>query len=145
MESEPKPVILDLRIDWSEMDLFGHVNNVSFFKYVQAARVNYWREIGLYTHHLETKEGPMLASCKCDFRKALHFPGEIRIETIMEFLGKSSFGLYHRIFDSGGECCAEARDVIVTYDYEKMGKTPFPAFLKEAAEKVQGGPIARKS
>lgn len=32
---------LELRIDWSEMDLFGHVNNVAFFKYVQASRVNY--------------------------------------------------------------------------------------------------------
>ena len=36
------PVRLHLRIDWSEMDVFGHVNNVMFMKYVQAARVHYW-------------------------------------------------------------------------------------------------------
>ena len=61
------PVKLELRIDWSELDYFGHVNNVSFFKYIQAARVNYWDQIGLTKSHLETHIGPMLASCKCDF------------------------------------------------------------------------------
>jgi len=36
------PSKLPIRIDWSEMDLFGHVNNVMYFKYIQASRVNYW-------------------------------------------------------------------------------------------------------
>ncbi len=27
------PIILTLRIDWSEMDLFGHINNVMYAKY----------------------------------------------------------------------------------------------------------------
>ncbi len=40
-------VKLDLRIDWSEIDLFGHVNNLAILKYVQAARVNYLELIDL--------------------------------------------------------------------------------------------------
>ena len=28
---------ITLRIDWSELDLFGHVNNVAFHKYAQTA------------------------------------------------------------------------------------------------------------
>ncbi|MCE3258723.1 MAG: hypothetical protein K0S12_364, partial [Bacteroidetes bacterium] len=32
---------IKIQLDWSEMDLFGHVNNVAYFKYIQAARVNY--------------------------------------------------------------------------------------------------------
>lgn len=32
---------LNLRIDWSELDLFGHVNNVMYAKYMQASRVHF--------------------------------------------------------------------------------------------------------
>jgi acyl-CoA thioester hydrolase len=35
MEEIQFPVKLQLRLDWSELDYFGHVNNVSFFKYIR--------------------------------------------------------------------------------------------------------------
>ena len=41
------PLRLSLRIDWSELDAYGHVNNVMIMKYMQAARVHYWEELGL--------------------------------------------------------------------------------------------------
>jgi hypothetical protein len=31
---EPFSLKLELRIDWSEIDLFGHVNNLSIQKYI---------------------------------------------------------------------------------------------------------------
>ena len=36
---------LDLRIDWSEIDSFGHINNIAIMKYIQAARVNYLESV----------------------------------------------------------------------------------------------------
>lgn len=32
---------IKLRIDWSDLDGYGHVNNVSIIKYLQSARVNF--------------------------------------------------------------------------------------------------------
>ncbi len=40
-------VKFEIRIDWSEIDLFGHINNLAIMKYVQAARVNYLELVGL--------------------------------------------------------------------------------------------------
>lgn len=54
------PVKLELRIDWSELDLFGHVNNVAFLKYVQASRINYWETIGVTKLFDEKKMAPCL-------------------------------------------------------------------------------------
>src|SRR6476620_8340730 len=85
MAEKTFPVKLPLRIDWSELDYFGHVNNVSFFKYIQSARVNYWDTIGLSQSHLETNIGPILASCKCDFKQPLHFPGQVTIFSRVDF------------------------------------------------------------
>ena len=41
---------ISLRIDWSELDVFGHINNVMFNKYAQTARLNYVDTIGLWNY-----------------------------------------------------------------------------------------------
>lgn len=135
---EKYPVELELRIDWSELDLFGHVNNVAFLKYVQAARVNYWERIGLYRDFLQTKIGPMLAGTTCRFKKPLFYPGTIIIKSRMDFIKNTSFSIHHLILDSAGEVAAEAEDVMVMYDFNKNEKVTFPSYLREMAEKLEG-------
>ncbi len=124
------PVSLDLRIDWSELDYFGHVNNVSFFKYIQASRVNYWDAIGLTERHLKTNIGPLLASAKCDFKKPLYYPGNVTIFARMAFVKNTSFSFHHLIVNAENEVVAEAEDVMVMYDFNADQKTPFSAELK---------------
>ena len=34
---------MKLRIDWSEVDSFGHVNNLAILRYAQTARIHYMR------------------------------------------------------------------------------------------------------
>jgi len=128
---------LELRIDWSELDYFGHVNNVSFFKYIQAARVNYWEIIGLSQSHSESNIGPMLASCKCDFKQPLFYPGQITVLTRVEFIKNTSFSFHHIILNSKGETAAEAQDVMVMFDFNKNEKTAFPEALKVKIEKLE--------
>jgi acyl-CoA thioester hydrolase len=128
---------LKLRIDWSELDLFGHVNNVTFLKYAQAARVNYWEHIGLCQHFLACKEGPMLASVTCHFRKPLHYPGEVIILTRVKEMGNTSFSMQHRICDSNGVVAAEVDDVIVMFDFNKNKKMRFPDFFRTRVEALE--------
>src|SRR4051812_11214842 len=90
---------LILRIDWSEMDLFGHVNNVSFFKYIQAARVNYWEKIGLTQHHNSNNKGPMLASAACRFKQPLFYPGSVMIRSRLGFIKTTSFSIEHLLLN----------------------------------------------
>jgi acyl-CoA thioester hydrolase len=135
---EDFPVTLKLRIDWSELDLFGHVNNIMFMKYVQAARVNYWEKIGLYKDFLETKKGPMLASVNCQFRRPLFYPGEVTIRTRMEFIKNTSFGFHHELANEQGEVVAEAHDVMVAFDFNLNEKMSFPEELRKVVEELEG-------
>lgn len=128
---------LTLRIDWSELDLFGHVNNVQFFKYLQASRIACWEELGVPLLYEQQKTGPLLASCQCRFLHPLHYPGTIRVYCDVLFLKNSSFGLRHRIFNDAGVLCAEGEDVIVLWNYEKGEKALLPDALRKAAEKRQ--------
>ena len=123
-------IILELRIDWSEIDLFGHVNNLAIFKYIQAARVNYMEMIGLMQLQAEIKMGPILASATCQFRKPLFYPGKVIVSSNVDTIKTSSFHLHHEIKNDDGEIVAEAHDIIVMYDFEKKHKLNIPEEIK---------------
>lgn len=135
---EDFPVSLEHRIDWSELDLFGHVNNVEFFKYLQSGRVNYWMKMGLFVDHEKTGTGPLLATAKCDFRLPLFFPGSIQICTRLAFMRNKSFGFHHYIFDPKGKVSAVGEDVVVMFDFRKNESIPIPENYRQAAEKIEG-------
>lgn len=137
MKEHNYPVKLQLRIDWSELDYFGHVNNVSFYKYIQAARVNYWQEIGLFQSHKESNIGPMLASCKCDFKQPLFFPGQVNIRSSVSFIGNTSFGISHQLLNEKLEIVALAEDVMVMFDFNTNEKVAIPNELKEIIKKME--------
>ncbi len=125
---------LSLRIDWSEMDLFGHVNNVSFFKYIQASRVNFWEQTGITKLHKEQNIGPMLASTNMQFKKPLFYPGKVTIKCKVGFVKTTSFSFQHVILNNKGEIAAEAEDVMVLFDFNKNEKTVLPKSILEAFE-----------
>lgn len=129
------PVKLHLRLDWSEMDLFGHINNVHYFKFIQASRVNYWEHVGFMNRYFKEKIGPILVSTGCQFSKPLFYPDNITIEVRMEFMKTTSIGLHHRILNGRGELSAEAHDVIVLYNFDKNEKVVIPEELRKAIEK----------
>jgi len=132
------PAKLNLRIDWSELDLFGHVNNVMFFKYIQASRVNYWETVGIYEQYRHSNIGPILASTNCNFLKPLFYPGNIIIEARIEFIKNTSFGIHHQIKNHLNEIAAEAHDVIVVYDFNKNEKVIFPPELRMKVQEFEG-------
>ncbi len=124
-------VSLSLRIDWSEMDLFGHVNNVMFVKYVQASRVNYWEQVGLTDSFEKDKIGPILASTACQFKKPLYYPGNITIKAKIDHMGTTSFSISHIILNDKQEICATAQDVVVMFNFNTHEKLEIPGWVRE--------------
>lgn len=138
MSNNNFPLTLELRIDWGDMDLFGHVNNVAIFKYIQASRVNYWQKIGLSSLYEKSNQGPILASCSCNFKLPLFFPGQVVVEASVVYIKNSSFSIAHRILNGKGELAAEATDVIVMYDFNLNQKMTFPATFHKIIEEIEG-------
>ena len=128
---------LELRIDWSEIDLFGHVNNLAILKYVQAARVNYLELVGLMQMQSATKVGPILASTTCQFRKPLFYPGQVLVYSKVDSIKNTSFVIQHEILNDQNEMVAEAQDVIVLYDFEKNSKRVLPDEIKSRITELQ--------
>jgi len=125
---------LSLRIDWADLDLFGHVNNVMFFKYIQAARVNYCELIGLTSISDPSKLSFMVASSQCQFKKTLLYPGKINVFTKVDWIKNTSFQLVYQLMDSTDNLVAEAADVLVVYDHFKKTKVLISSELKKKIE-----------
>ena len=115
--------IFTSRIDWSDLDLLGHVNNIAFSRFFQAARVEYCGHIGMNVYQ-GMKTGPILAASRVQFTAQLFFPGNVRILTRLKKAGGTSIVLEHALFDDKGTLCAFAEDVVVRYDFTAKTKIP---------------------
>jgi len=122
---------LHLRIDWSDLDIYEHVNNVAYFKYIQAARINFWEHIGLYKLYSENGFGFIVATTACDFKKPLQYPGYVDINTCVEEIKNTSFVLKHILYDHDKNIVAEGKDVLVIYDYTNNTKLSIDEGLRE--------------
>mgnify|MGYP002776293178 FL=1 len=130
-------VKLELRIDWSEIDLFGHVNNLAIMKYVQAARVNYLELVDLMQLQTEMKIGPILASTNCQFRKPLFYPGQVTVYSKVDSIKNTSFRIQHIVNNDKHEISAEAHDIIVFYDFNKNTKLAIPETIRRKIEALE--------
>jgi len=119
------------RIDWSDLDLLGHVNNIAFSRFFQAARVEFCAHVGLEVYP-GMKAGPILAASRVQFAAQLFFPGGVRILTRCKKAGNTSIVLEHALLDDGGTLCAFSEDVVVRFDFAAKTKIP----LGEIREKI---------
>lgn len=137
MQAQPLKIRHKLRIDWSDLDMFGHVNNISILRFVQSARVNYWELAGIAEMFAIEGKGPMLLSTGCQFKRPLFYPGSVVVFSGIEFIKNTSFGIEHKLFDAEGNLVAEARDIMVMYDFRKSEKIPFPDLLRMKVEQLE--------
>jgi acyl-CoA thioester hydrolase len=137
MEMNDSSVKLELRIDWSEIDLFGHVNNLAIMKYIQAARVNYLELVDLMQLQTEKKIGPILASTNCQFRRPLFYPGQVTVYSKVDSIKNTSFRIQHIVYNDKHEVSAEANDIIVFYDFNKNTKEAIPEAIRRKIEALE--------
>jgi acyl-CoA thioester hydrolase len=114
------PFVRHERVRFRDCDSMGHANNAVFSTYLEEAR------IGL----LGGLEEFILARVEIDFRSQLRAGEEIEIGTRCARVGRTSFELEHRIA-ADGRVVADARSVLVSYDYERESPVPVSEQLRE--------------
>lgn len=125
---------LELRIDWGEIDVFGHINNLAILKYVQAGRVNFLDAVGLMQSQAEKKIGPILAAMNCQFRRPLFYPGQVTVYSRGAEIKNTSFRIQHTVYNDRGQVAAEVQDILVLFDFRKGKKLAIPGDLRDKIE-----------
>ena len=112
---------MDVR--FADMDSMGHVNNAVYLTYFEAARMAYWMHV---TGRSDLKEMDMiLARAEVDFRSPLVAPESIEVGVGCSSIGRTSFVLEQDMHErKTGRLVAEARKVLVHYDYKALRSVP---------------------
>lgn len=117
-------------IRWGDMDAFGHVNNVHFFRYLEGARVAYSSEIAGSFLRAEG-ESIILADQRCTFLKQLNWPGELIVHTRTSRVGRTSIHLAQIICRTDKpEIIAVGAGVMVWFDFDAQKPVPVPEALR---------------
>ena len=133
------PVVVESPVAWGEMDAFGHVNNVVYFRYFENARLAYFRAIGYMERMEQTGLGPILASAQCRFRLPLAYPDTVSIGVRVRQLQSDRFLMEYRVVSHRhAAVAAEGDGLIVSYDYRAAAKVPVPDSVRRAIEELEG-------
>ncbi|MBN8193175.1 acyl-CoA thioesterase [Bacillus sp. NTK074B] len=112
-----------------ETDALGHINNTTYFVYLEEARIKFFQTIGF---DMDVKDWRfILASTKCDFVSQGYFNQELEITTYISRIGSKSFQLEHDILCANThQLIARGNAVIVYFDFQEQRSKAITELLK---------------
>ncbi|MDX1722308.1 MAG: thioesterase family protein [Pseudomonas sp.] len=122
---------------WHDNDIYGHVNNVTYYSYFDSAVNAYLIEVGGLDIHNGEVVG-FVVSSSCDYFASIAFPERIEIGLRVAKLGNSSVQYELAVFKQGEEqACAAGRFVHVFVDRASNRPLPIPERLRTALAVLQ--------
>ncbi|MER7920377.1 MULTISPECIES: thioesterase family protein [unclassified Streptomyces] len=120
---------------WSDMDAYGHVNNVVFIRYLEEARINF-----LFRPDKEFQQGSVVARHEIDYKRQLvHRHHPVDIELWVAEIRAASFTIAYEVKDAD-VVYVRASTVVVPFDFEAQRPrritAPEREFLQEYLEQA---------
>jgi len=130
------PISLQLPVQWGDMDAFQHVNNASYLRWFESARIKYFEAVGILDRMPAV--GPILARQTIDYRLPLTYPDMLQASATVIRLGNTSLTMGLRVSsEKHGKVAAEGEAVIVMLDYGSGQKVPLGDALRGRIEKLE--------
>jgi acyl-CoA thioester hydrolase len=114
------PYIHRDRVRFRDCDAMGHVNNAVFSTYLEESRIGVLGGLNDF----------ILARVEIDFRSELRMAEEVEVRSRCSRIGTKSFDLEH-VITAGDRIVAEAKSVLVSYDYDRGESVPVPDGLRQ--------------
>lgn len=121
---------------WHDNDLYGHVNNVTYYSYFDSVANHYLIHVGgLDIHHGQVIG--LVVNSGCSYHAPLEFPDELEGGLRINRLGNSSVEYGIAIFRKGEDAAAaEGHFVHVFVDRQSRRPTAMPAKLRDAFSRI---------
>ena len=135
------PHIAPIQTRWADNDIYGHVNNVTYYAYFDTVVNCYLIDEG----GLDIQDGAVVGfavETTCRFFKPVAYPEKLSAGLRVAKLGNSSVRYEIAIFKEGeDEAAAAGHFVHVFVDRSADKPTPIPGRIRSALEKllVEGG------
>jgi acyl-CoA thioester hydrolase len=119
-----------LEVRFRDLDALGHVNNAVFLTYLESARLAYWLQV---TGRRDLRDmDVILARAEVDYRSPAGYGEHLDVGVRCASIRRSSLVLEQAIVENtSGRLVAEARKVLVYYDYAAARPLPLPEALRQ--------------
>jgi acyl-CoA thioester hydrolase len=122
------PIVYEQKVAWGDMDAFGHVNNVMYYRYIESARIEYFDRLNVFDQDVLT----VVASSQCKYLKPVFYPDVLHIGARVEEMRNSAIRMHYVLFSQQQQqIVADAEAVIVFVDKVAMKKALIPQQLRK--------------
>jgi acyl-CoA thioester hydrolase len=122
---------------WMDNDLYGHVNNVTYYSYFDTAVNRYLIEAGVLDIHQGEVIG-LVIETHCNYFAPLAFPRNVEAGIRVAHIGKSSVRYEIGLFDEGlPQSAAVGHFVHVYVDRASRRPVPLPEPFVKALQALQ--------
>lgn len=120
----------EIKVRFSETDMFGHMNNVSAFIYFEQARIEFLNEMG-FSLQSDYEGIPIVADLQCDYINQIYFNDTLKVYVKANNIGTSSIDLHYMVTNELEEICLTGRGTLVYIDQKHHKPIPIPHEMKE--------------
>lgn len=121
---------------WSDNDAYGHINNVTYYAFIDTA-VNLWL---IEKGALDIQNSPsigLVAETGCRYLRPLSYPAPITVGIRAERIGNSSVRYAVAVFGGDDPIAAAEGHFVHVYVSRETGRpVPLPAELRAALETI---------
>lgn len=132
------PVVIEQSVSWGDMDALQHVSHTVYFRYFLNGRVSYLENLEILNSMEESGVGLILASIQCRFKIPLTYPDKLFVGTKVEKITTDRIFIKQALISTKyGKTAAEAKALLVAFDYKKNSKSVLPDELKQKIQDLE--------
>ena len=126
---------MTLPVRWGDMDAMGHVNNTSYFRFMEIVRIDWMRSLGEQLDG-NTVEGMVIINAFCTFHRQFEYPATVLARMYVSDPGRTSFESWTTMtkVEEPGAVYASGGATIVWADYSRQKSVPLPERIRRLVE-----------
>ena len=121
---------MSIPIRWGDMDAMGHLNNGTYFRYLETVRIDWMYAIGAVPD--PQGEGPVIVNAFCNFYQQLVYPGDVLVKMYASDPARTTFetwGTMERA-DQPGVICAAGGATTIWVNFPTQKATALPDWIR---------------
>tara|TARA_Y100000588_G_C14050290_1_gene836868 strand:+ start:505 stop:999 length:495 start_codon:yes stop_codon:yes gene_type:complete len=130
----------DVTLRFCDQDSLGHINNVAYGAFVEAARTSLID--GMFSQFKTKSINFVLARLIINFRQEMYYPGIVNIGALFTRIGSKSFTSHYGLFNDN-LCVATAESTNVFFDLSTHESILPPKEIRDAIQsEIQKNPFS---
>lgn len=131
------PYVTKIDVAWGEMDAAQHVNNVSYMRYAETARIRFMDTFD-FGWSQNNAEGIILAWQDCKYIFPVTYPDTVWVGAAVSEIREDRFFIQLKMYsEKHGRIVAITNHSHVPYNYNTLQKIPLPTAWRTTLQQAQ--------